>query len=81
MKRVSTRGGKLSQIIIDAVADETGGDPKELEPLTLSTDVDALDSLSFRNPGEGPMALTILYEGCQVTIDRDSVVVEKVQWV
>ena len=77
--RRSVRPGECpTEVIVRAVADKTGRCPEDLRPFADSIDTDAVDDLFMRSSGNGPQELTLLYEGCQVTVEEDMVRVDEV---
>ena len=67
----------VSERVIEEVADETGTDPLELEPLYRVVDPECLDGLfrdvspsTPRNAGH----VTFRMAGCQVTVSHDGTV-------
>lgn len=78
MRRQIRPEESVTEVIVRAVADTTGRDPVELEPFAESIDPDAIESLFKRSSTDGPESLTLLYEGCRVTVDQDAVTVERI---
>lgn len=74
----SAENETLTETIVIAVADATGVDPLDLDPLYDSIDPDAIDR-AFESTGEGAPATTdqlaFDYAGCEVTVRADRSVV------
>ena len=68
----------VSEVVFEAVAEETGRSACELRPLGERFDTDAIESLFTRSSFESPESLTLLYEGCRVTIGGGTVAVERI---
>lgn len=66
------RSGPVSETVIDAVAEATGVDPLDLEPLYTVIDPDALNSL-FRPSVGCPAAMELRFSmaDCQVVVHED----------
>lgn len=79
MRRVVHPGERVTEAIVRAVADVTGRDPMDLQPLATAIDPDAVEALFPQSPGGDPRSLTFHYAGCRVTVDREAVTVEPVQ--
>ena len=66
--------GTVSEEVVSAVAEATGNDPLDLEPLYEVIDPDALDAL-YRRDGLGlprsPNRVEFTYAGCEVVVDWD----------
>lgn len=62
-----------SLAIITVVANITGRDPWELEPLHESIDADAVDAL-FAADGSSVSQLTFQYSGYEITVETNDVV-------
>lgn len=62
-----------SLAVITAVANITGRDPSELEPLQESIDAEAVDAL-FAADGSSVSQLTFQYSGCEITVEPNDVV-------
>lgn len=62
--------------IIRAVAEATGRDPTDLEPIADVLDPDALEAIYATASADNPIELTFQYEGCTVTVDQDAIDVE-----
>ncbi len=60
--------------IIETVADITGQEQEEMEPLHSVLDVDALESL-LSSHRSNPVRLTFSYEGCEITAANDGTVI------
>lgn len=71
-------GESTSEAVIRAVADATDQDPLELQPIAESIDPDAVNVMFTRAAEEDVEALTLLYEGCRVEVDCDTVYIETV---
>lgn len=84
MFRAIHPGEDVTEVVFEAVAAETDRCPEELRPLGERFDTDAIESLftrsgrDARDARDSPESLTLLYEGCRVTIDQDAVVVQRV---
>jgi hypothetical protein len=76
MDRVLREGETVVAVVVQCVAEETGRDPTDLRPFAESIDADAVEALFGRRTDESPGQLQVEYEGCRVTIDRESVTVE-----
>lgn len=64
----------VSERVVSAVADVTGTDPVELEPLYTAVDSDALDALFEHSPAgvdRTPARLEFTYSGCTVEVIGD----------
>lgn len=64
----------MSETVVYAVAEHTGTDPRELDPINDVVDPDALNRLfeSGQADGDrGPERVTFTYGGCTVTISAD----------
>ena len=80
MRRLIRPGEPLTEVVARAVADETGRDIVDLDPLQEAIDTDALNTMFMRSSADndGLQLMTLLYEGCRVTIEEDVVTVEEV---
>lgn len=66
-----------SRSVIEAVADETGTDPLELEPLYRTVDPDSLDALFRDRPsgrGSGLLRVEFTFGGCRVVVSSDDTI-------
>ncbi|NHN42755.1 hypothetical protein G9C85_14105 [Halorubellus sp. JP-L1] len=64
----------VSMRVVDRVADVTGTDPLDLEPLYDVVDPDHLDALFERNDGVGDQRgaeVRFVMEGCDVVVSAD----------
>ena len=69
-----------SEVILHAVAEETGRDLLDLRPLSEVTDPDAIDSLFTCGPVADPSlsaSFAMTYGGCEVIVERAGVRVRK----
>lgn len=69
----------LSTVVVELVADVTGGDPERLSPLARVADPEAIDTLfasTHRYPGEDAVGsrLVFRFEELRVTIEADGVI-------
>lgn len=67
----------ISRRVIEAVADETGTDPLELDPLYRVVDPDSLDEMFRGAPpaaGRGAYRIEFTFGGCRVTVTGDETV-------
>ena len=78
MRRVVRPGESHTAVVVRAVADATGQAPEDLEPFGDSIDTEAVENLFTRSSEDGPKELSLLYEGCQVTVEEDVVIVGEV---
>lgn len=78
MRRSIRAGESVTEVIIRAVADQTNREPTALRPLGETIDPDALDSLFTRSSEEAVESLTLIYEGCRITIGTDTVTVQEI---
>ena len=78
MHRAIRPGEGVAEAVFEAVAEEKGRRPRELRPIGERFDTDAIESLFSRSSVESPDSLTLLYEGCRVTIGDGAVAVERV---
>lgn len=78
MRRSIRPGESVSDVVVRAVADRTDRTPTDLRPFSESIDADALDSLFTRSARDSVESLTLLYEGCRVTIDPETVTVQEI---
>lgn len=66
--------GAISERVVEAVADETGTDPLELDPLYRAVDPDCLDRI-FRGDrsvaGRDARRLEFTFGGCRVIVSGD----------
>lgn len=79
-QRVYDRGREEapSEAVVHAVADLTGTDPLDLEPLYHVIDPDVLDGVFLRDPeGVVEAEITIEYNECTVTVTPDTVHVRR----
>lgn len=67
---------RVTDAVVAAVAQETGRDPDSLEPFATSIDAAAVDALLADGEGDGPGRLSVVYEGCRVTVEGGVVTVE-----
>lgn len=81
MQRDIRHGEEVTEVVFEAVAEETGRSPRTLRPLGELFDTDAIESLFARSARTSPESLTILYEGCRVTIGEGAVAVERIPGV
>jgi len=65
--------GSTSEVVVYAVAEATGIDPLELDPLRGTVDPDALDAL-FRNADDSTL-ISFSYAGCDVSVSSQGRVV------
>lgn len=72
-------GESTSEAVIRAVADATDQDPLELQPIAERIDADALNDMFTRSLEEDVATLTLLYEGCRVEVDCDTVYVDPIR--
>ena len=79
MRRAIRNDEAVTEAIVRAVADKTGRGPTELQPIAEEIDPDAVDDLFTRSPEGGPDCLQLLYEGCRVRTDGETVIVEAVE--
>lgn len=71
------RTGQVSETVVTAVAEATGVDPVDLDPLYDVVDPDALDQI-FRSTGTSPpnsMEVRFSMAGCHVVVRGDGEVV------
>jgi len=70
------RDGRPSTAVVEAVADALGREPFELSPLQHHVDADALDALAAGRTGDvgDGVCITFQYEGFDVAVDSDGVV-------
>lgn len=76
MQREIDPGERVSDAVVEAVAEATGRDPESLRPFVESIDAQAVDDLLSAASGEGPDGLSVVYEGCRVTVEGGVVTVE-----
>ena len=77
-----TAGESLSVTVLQAVADLTGVEPGDVQPINDVVDADALNALFQPRSGEGPRTsgrVSFVLEGVDVTIYASGEVV--VEWV
>lgn len=69
------RDASLSELLIDAVAETTGDDPTNMQPLYEVIDPDALDRLFEPTESESRRSsfgrVSFCFNGCDVTIHAD----------
>jgi hypothetical protein len=67
---------QLSQCVVEAVADTTGRDPYEMEPLYEVIDPDALDRLfnqnTVRDTKSSADCVRFRFEGCEIAVRADN---------
>lgn len=78
MHQVVREGESVSSVVVECVAAVTGRDPMELSPFAESIDTDAIEAFFDRSGGDQPGRLTVVYEGCRVTLEGDAVRVRNV---
>lgn len=78
MQRRIHPGQSVIELIVRSVADATDRDPLDLQPFAETIEVEAIELLFSRSSTDGPFRLTLCYEGCKVTVDREFVTVEEI---
>lgn len=78
MHQAIEEGETVSEVIIGCVAELTDQDPEEMPPFVESIDTDAIEAFFSYTNGSGPSKLTVVYEGCRVTVERDVVTVREI---
>lgn len=62
----------LSMEVIDAIAEQEGIDPIDLEtPIYEVIDLDAVDALTTGDTSTNDIEVSFTYEGYEVTVDND----------
>lgn len=69
-KHTTETGTQVSLKIVQRVAEKTGREPSEMEPLSTVVDTDALNTLFQGASG----SVSFLYEGYRITVSADGAV-------
>lgn len=65
-------GGQVTEMVVTSVAQATGVDPLELEPLYNVVDPDALESIfASTDASSASLELSFTMEGCEVVVRGD----------
>lgn len=70
----TANAGAISSAVVDAVADATGRDATDLDPLFDVVDPDGLEALAGCSVSDGtatPLFVSFRYAGCEVGVGRN----------
>lgn len=67
-------GKPLSICVVEAVAEASETDPRDLRPLYETLDPDSLNQLFESPPDSRTGRITFIFEGCRVTVDTEGLI-------
>ena len=79
MRRPVRPEESVVETIVRSVADETGRDPTDIQPIARTVGPEAIGALYARASEDNKLAVSFRHDGCHVTVEENSVTLEAVQ--